>query len=90
MLANPRQEIDRQKVHQVHQEDPHEHGQCQWRNQLALTMVHVLSRCHGRSQMIISTNVWNFTGTPLVAFLTTPRNMAGTETQNHRRTWSRC
>ena len=41
MFADIRKQVDWQQVHQVHQEDPDEHGQRQRRDNLALAMVHV-------------------------------------------------
>lgn len=41
VFADIRKQVDWQQVHQVHQEDPDEHGQRQRRDNLALAMVHV-------------------------------------------------
>ena len=41
MLSNVRQQVDRQQIHQVHQEYPDENRQGQWRDKLAFAVVHV-------------------------------------------------
>lgn len=41
MLTNVWQQIDRQQIHQVHQEDPDENRQGEWSDNLAFAMVHV-------------------------------------------------
>ena len=39
---NPRHDVGRQEVHRVHQQHPHEHGECGWRNEVALAVEYAL------------------------------------------------
>ena len=41
MFADPRDKVDRQQIHQVHQEYPDEHGEGQRSNDLALAVIHI-------------------------------------------------